>query len=187
MAFLPVIEDVFLPKPALAHQLKTEIAVLLKKGQGRLWQEYILNDREERHLRYGDSAFFLEPHLKEGLGGLRDIHVVQWIGKALYEAQDLYALEKLGLLSWGDREGLNQSHKFILRLRNQLHYLAGRKTDQLSFEFQEAMAGWAGIHSQEDILPVEVFMRPKRGKDGGRYWKPEFFSKGAGSIWNRPR
>ncbi|MEW6186385.1 MAG: [protein-PII] uridylyltransferase [Thermodesulfobacteriota bacterium] len=145
--------------PILAQELKKGINDLFKKEQSRLWQGYILSDREKRHLRYGDSAFFLEPHLKEGLGGLRDIHVVQWIGKALYEAQDLYALEKLGLLSWGDREGLTQSHKFLLRLRNQLHYLAGRKTDQLSFEFQEALAGWAGTKPQGDILAVEVFMR----------------------------
>ena len=144
---------------ALAHLLKTQTGNLLKDGQGLLWQDYILKEREKRHLRYGDSAFFLEPHLKEGLGGLRDIHVLLWIGKALYEAPDLYSLEKLGLLSWGDRDGLIHSHQFLLRLRNQLHYLAGRKTDQLSFEFQEALTEWAGIKQQGDILPVEVFMR----------------------------
>ena len=123
------------------------------------WQEWILNEREKRHLRYGDSAFFLEPHLKEGRGGLRDIHILLWIGKALLEAPDFRSLEKNGYLSWEDRDTLIQSQKFLLRLRNQLHYLAGRKTDQLSFEFQEAMAEWAGIKNQGDILPVEVFMR----------------------------
>ncbi|MBI4768755.1 MAG: [protein-PII] uridylyltransferase [Deltaproteobacteria bacterium] len=145
--------------PALALALKNQIGVLLKEGQGLKWQEWILTEREKRHLRYGDSAFFLEPHLKEGLGGLRDIHILLWIGKALLEAPDFRSLEKAGFLSGEDRDTLIQSQNFLLRLRNQLHYLAGRRTDQLSFEFQEAMAEWAAIKPQGDILPVEVFMR----------------------------
>jgi [protein-PII] uridylyltransferase len=145
--------------PSLASALKNQIGSLLKEGQGLRWQEWILKEREKRHLRYGDSAFFLEPHLKEGLGGLRDVHILLWIGKALLEAPDFRSLEKNGFLSGEDRDTLNHSQKFLLRLRNQLHYLAGRKTDQLSFEFQEAMAEWAGIKNQGDILPVEVFMR----------------------------
>jgi [protein-PII] uridylyltransferase len=145
--------------PALARTLKNQIGSLLKEGQGLIWQEWILNEREKRHLRYGDSAFFLEPHVKEGLGGLRDIHMLLWIGKALLEAPDFRSLEKTGFLSGEDRETLIQSQKFLLRLRNQLHYLAGRKTDQLSFEYQEAMAEWAGVKKQKDILPVEVYMR----------------------------
>ncbi|MGA3085283.1 MAG: [protein-PII] uridylyltransferase [Thermodesulfobacteriota bacterium] len=145
--------------PVLAQSLKDQIGKLLKEGQELLWQDWILKEREKRHLRYGDSAFFLEPHLKEGLGGLRDIHCLLWIGKALFEAPDFRTLEKAGLLSAEDRDTLIHSEKYLLRLRNQLHYLAGRKTDQLSFEFQEAMAEWAGIKKQGDILPVEVFMR----------------------------
>lgn len=144
---------------ALAQALKSQVHAFLQKDGGRRWQEYILEERRKRHLRYGDSAFFLEPHLKEGLGGLRDIHMIQWIGKALYEAQDLSGLEKRGLLSRKDREGLGQSQDFLLRLRNQLHYAAGRKTDLLSFDFQEAMAEWAGAKPQGDFLAVEVFMR----------------------------
>jgi len=71
--------------PQLAQTLQGRIRGLLKEGQGRLWQEWILQEREKRHHRYGDSAFFLEPHLKEGLGGLRDIHILLWIGKVLFE------------------------------------------------------------------------------------------------------
>lgn len=84
---------------ALALALKNQTGMLLKEAQGLRWQEWILNEREKRHLRYGDSAFFLEPHLKEGLGGLRDIHILLWIGKALLEAPDFRSLEKTGFLS----------------------------------------------------------------------------------------
>ncbi|HMK65756.1 MAG TPA: [protein-PII] uridylyltransferase, partial [Thermodesulfobacteriota bacterium] len=145
--------------PALAVSLQTEIGSLIRNGQGRQWQEWLLKEQEKRHLRYGDSAFFLEPHLKEGLGGLRDIHVLLWLGRALFEAPDLYSLEKLGLLSEGDRKILSDSHTFLLRLRNELHFLSGRKDDRLSFEFQESMAQWYGAKPKGDILPVEVFMQ----------------------------
>ena len=144
---------------SLAQSLKARINALLKDGQGQLWQAWILKEGEKRHLRYGDSAFFLEPHLKEGLGGLRDIHLLLWMGKSLFEAPDMVSLEKAGLLSREDRKVLAQSHSVLLRLRNQLHYLTGRKNDRLSFEYQEAMADWAGVKSLGDILPVEVFMR----------------------------
>lgn len=143
----------------LAQTLQTDIRTLLKGPQGPLWQDWLLKEQEKRHLRYGDSAFFLEPHLKEGLGGLRDIHVLLWIGKALFEAPDLLAMEKIGLLSGEDRRILSASHNFLLRLRNQLHYLSDRKDDRLSFEFQEAMADWSGQKGKGDILPVEVFMQ----------------------------
>jgi [protein-PII] uridylyltransferase len=144
---------------ALAQSLKARIAALLKEDQGQPWQAWILKEGEKRHRRYGDSAFFLEPHLKEGLGGLRDIHLLLWMGKSLFEAPDMVSLEKAGLLSREDRKVLAQSHNVLLRLRNQLHYLTGRKNDRLSFEYQEAMADWAGVKSLGDILPVEVFMR----------------------------
>lgn len=145
--------------PPLAQALQAEIRTFLKAGQARHWQEWVLKEQEKRHLRYGDSAFFLEPHLKEGVGGLRDIHILLWIGKALFEAPDLLAMEKIGLLSGEDRRVLSNSHTFLLRLRNQLHFLAGRKDDRLSFEFQEAMAEWSGVRGKGDILPVEVFMQ----------------------------
>ena len=123
------------------------------------WREWILTEREKRHRRYGDSAFFLEPHLKEGRGGLRDIHLLLWVGKALYEASDLFSLEKNGLLTWDDRRILTAAHNFLLRLRHQLHYTTGRKNDRLSFEYQAALAAWIGATGQEGILPVESFMR----------------------------
>jgi [protein-PII] uridylyltransferase len=144
---------------SLAQALQNDIRDLLKGEHGTLWKEWLLKEQETRHVRYGDSAFFLEPHLKEGLGGLRDIHVLLWIGKALFEAPDLLSLEKVGLLSNEDRRVLLNSHNFLLRLRHQLHYLSGRKDDRLSFEYQEAMAEWSGLKGQGDILPVEVFMQ----------------------------
>ena len=145
--------------PPLAQTLKTRIKALLKHDLGRRWQEWVIAEREKRHLRYGDSAFFLEPHLKEGLGGLRDLHVLLWIGKALFDAPDFFSLEKIGLLTWDDRRILAGAHNFLLRLRHQLHYQTGRKNDRLSFEYQETLAEWQGVHGQGNTLPVEIFMR----------------------------
>ncbi len=145
--------------PPLAQTLKTRIKALLKQDLGRRWQEWVLAEREKRHERYGDSAFSLEPHLKEGLGGLRDLHVLLWIGKALFDAPDLFSLEKIGLLTWDDRRMLAGAQNFLLRLRHQLHYQTGRKNDRLSFEYQETLAEWQGVAGQGNTLPVEIFMR----------------------------
>ena len=145
--------------PSLFHSLKSQISRRLKQEIGARWQEWIVAEREKRHRRYGDSAFFLEPHLKEGLGGLRDIHILLWMGKALYDAPDFYSLEKTGLLTWDDRRMLSAAQNFLLRLRHQLHYSTGRKNDRLSFEYQAALATWIGASGPEGILPVESFMR----------------------------
>jgi [protein-PII] uridylyltransferase len=143
----------------LTQALQSQVRTILKKGQEIPWQEWLFEEQGKRHDRYGNSAFFLEPHLKEGLGGLRDIHVLLWIGKVLFDAPDFLSLEKIGLLSREDRKILSESHSNLLRLRNELHYLAGRRDDRLSFEFQEAMAEWSEIKGKGDILPVEVFMQ----------------------------
>ncbi|MBI5582940.1 MAG: [protein-PII] uridylyltransferase [Deltaproteobacteria bacterium] len=145
--------------PSLFQALKSEISRRLKGESGKHWQEWIVAESEKRHHRYGDSAFFLEPHLKEGLGGLRDIHLLLWLGKALYDAPDFYSLEKVGLLTWDDRRSLSAAQNYLLRLRHQLHYPTGRKNDRLSFEYQAALASWLEASGQEGILPVESFMR----------------------------
>jgi [protein-PII] uridylyltransferase len=145
--------------PSLFQSLKAEIGRRLKGESGARWREWLVAEGEKRHRRYGDSAFFLEPHLKEGMGGLRDIHLLLWLGKALYDAPDFFSLEKVGLLTWDDRRSLSAAQNFLLRLRHQLHYTTGRKNDRLSFEYQAVLADWLGTAPQEGILPVESFMR----------------------------
>jgi [protein-PII] uridylyltransferase len=113
-----------------------------------------------RRERFGDSLYLLQPNLKEGAGGLRDYHTAYWVARAaeplVREASDfLHA----GLLTEAEDAELHEALDFLWRTRNQLHFQAGRKLDQLSFEMQEQMARAFGYPDDDVGLPVERFMR----------------------------
>lgn len=110
-----------------------------------------------RHAKFGGSVYILEPNVKEGEGGLRDIHTALWVIKARTHAHvEPFAL---GLISEKDKKTLEDSLDFILWVRNELHYGAARKTDQLSFDHQERIAQVLGFENTEHALAVERFMQ----------------------------
>jgi [protein-PII] uridylyltransferase len=114
----------------------------------------------ERHERFGESLYLLQPNLKEGAGGLRDFHAAYWAARAteplVREADDfLHA----GLLSASETEELRSALDFLWRTRNQLHLQSTRKQDQMSFELQEGVARAFGYPEDDAGLPVEAFMR----------------------------
>lgn len=100
----------------------------------------ILKDMQLRHTYYGDSAYLLEPHLKEGEGGLRDIQSALWIAKVRAGVRALGELEEKGVLSSSEISLLEKSLEFYWKVRNGLHFLSGRKNDHLCFEYQEKIA-----------------------------------------------
>ncbi|HEX3034800.1 MAG TPA: [protein-PII] uridylyltransferase [Thermodesulfobacteriota bacterium] len=118
-----------------------------------------IEENEKRIERFGRSVYILEPHVKEGEGGLRDIHSALWIAKAKFKARDFQELlEKCALV----KNELGEFYKgldFLIRIRSELHYLAGRRDDRLSFEWQEKIAGFLGYKPQGEIPAVERFMR----------------------------
>ncbi|MEK7679462.1 MAG: [protein-PII] uridylyltransferase, partial [Deltaproteobacteria bacterium] len=116
-----------------------------------------LEERKERHEKYGGSVYMLEPNIKEGEGGLRDMHSALWVTRAWGRK----AGEPLasGLLSERERTTLLSSVDFLLWVRNELHFATGRKTDQLSFDHQEKAATLLGFEKTEHTLAVEAFMR----------------------------
>ena len=99
-----------------------------------------LDERQSRHERYGGSVYLLEPDIKEGEGGLRDIHTALWIAKTKLDIDKLHDLIPSGLLSPKDLKQLDYSRDFLLRVRNELHFASGKHQDQLSFEDQEKTA-----------------------------------------------
>lgn len=107
-------------------------------------------ESEERWQKYGGSVYLLEPHLKEGKGGLRDFHTLLWLEKGFNQA---------GILTPSESEKLWQAVHFLLKIRNELHRRAGRRQDQLLFEAQEGIAQSAGFKTDGEILPVELFMQ----------------------------
>ena len=107
---------------------------------------------------YGDASYLLEPHLKEGIGGLRDYHHILWMAKAHFGLLDPRDLEYEGKLSYNEYHELMDHLAFIWLVRNQLHLLSGRRNDQLHFEYQEEIAKQIGFKDAGETLAVEQFL-----------------------------
>ena len=131
---------------------------LLKSGISRFVREK-LEESRARHAQYGGSVYLLEPEVKEGEGGLRDIQTARWIARAKLNAKDLDALALCGLVSTTDITQLKESQDFLLRVRNELHFSTGKHQDQLTFEQQERVSAALGFTGEEALRAVEVFMR----------------------------
>ena len=131
---------------------------LLKTGICRFIREK-LEENRARHAQYGGSVYLLEPEVKEGEGGLRDIQTARWIARAKLKAKDLDALALNGIVGAGDIAKLKESQDFFLRVRNELHFSTGKHQDQLTFEQQEKVSAALGFEGEEVCARVEVFMR----------------------------
>ncbi|MBI5643907.1 MAG: [protein-PII] uridylyltransferase [Deltaproteobacteria bacterium] len=116
-----------------------------------------IEETRQRHAKYGGSVYILEPNVKEGEGGLRDLHTAMWVVKA----RNGKSIEpfSLGLISEHDKKKLETSLDSMLWVRNELHFHTGRKNDQLTFDHQERIAGILGFQNAEHSLAVEQFMQ----------------------------
>jgi [protein-PII] uridylyltransferase len=116
----------------------------------------------DRHQRFGDSLYLLQPNVKEGAGGLRDYHVSYWVMQASQPAaRGREDFLHLGLLTENELREYDAALDFLWRVRNELHLLAGRKNDQMSFDAQERIAeafGYGRPAETDAELPVERFM-----------------------------
>lgn len=115
--------------------------------------------RLEERQKFGETVFLLHPNVKRSRGCLRDIQLVRWIGFACYGESDPEQLLQMGLLSPEDFKALRKGYQYLLRLRNQLHFDAGRSQDSLDRLHQVRLAAWAGFQGQDGLLPVEEFMQ----------------------------
>ncbi len=118
--------------------------------------------RRDRHARYGESLFLLQPNIKEGAGALRDYHTAYWVARAAqHSTRDLDDLLHFGLLTEIEVKAYREALDFFWWVRNDLHLRAGRRIDQMNFELQEQVArsrGYAATQLEEGELPVERFM-----------------------------
>ena len=117
------------------------------------------NARIEERLKYGETVYMLEPNVKRSRGGLRDIHLLRWVGFAAYGEPEPQQLHKMGHLSESDYARLRKAHEFLLRLRNELHFQAGRPQDVLNKPEQLRIAEMRGYEGDQGVLPVERFMQ----------------------------
>jgi len=116
-------------------------------------------ENEKRIERFGRSVYLIEPHVKEGEGGLRDIHSALWVAKAKFKVRSFRELLKKGVLLERELRVFEKGLDFLLPIRTELHYLAGRREDRLSFEWQEKVARFLGFRDVGELAAVERFMR----------------------------
>lgn len=118
-----------------------------------------LSERASVRQKYGGSIYLREPNIKEGKGGLRDIHTAFWIASARFRISSLGQLVDAGILTSGQYAVLLRSRNFLWRIRNEMHYVSGRKNDHLTFDIQERAAADFGYRNSAHLLSVERFMK----------------------------
>ena len=119
-----------------------------------------LAERDARHARYDDTAYNLEPNLKDGPGGLRTLDSLRWMGRRLAHAADLSEMVVEGLLDPAEKAALEQSEATLRRYRYALHLEAGRPEERLLFDYQRALAVRLGFEDEHaKNLGVEQFMQ----------------------------
>jgi [protein-PII] uridylyltransferase len=112
-----------------------------------------------RRERFGDSLYLLEPNVKESEGGLRDLQSALWIARARWKVAGVTELLARAILPEREIAELRRARDFLWRVRNEMHYLAKRKWDQLTFDVQPQVAEFLGYAEGEDGSAVEQFMR----------------------------
>ena len=130
----------------------------------KLWppRDFFLAKREElqaRHQRFGDTADNLEPDLKDGPGGLRDLHTLGWMALRAFGVRDLEALVGLGHLGPDEAAALRRERRELARLRYGLHLVANRPEERLRFDYQKTLAQRLGYSDDAESLGVEKMMQ----------------------------
>ena len=118
-----------------------------------------LAEQIQRHYKYQDTPYSLEPNCKESPGGLRDLQVISWVSKAAMLGNTFKNLHQAGLLTQRELTELNRNQKFLETLRANLHLLAGRRQDVLAFDLQAPLAKAMGITEDSSRLASEAIMR----------------------------
>ncbi|MEL6318997.1 MAG: nucleotidyltransferase domain-containing protein, partial [Pseudomonadota bacterium] len=131
----------------------------LLPGAGSAFVRAKLAEREERHERTGGSRYMLEPHVKDGKGGLRDIHTLYWISGHLYGSHDRAALIEKGVFTAEETSRLENAANHLWTVRCGMHYVAGRAQEKLTFDLQVELAERFGYRRTTGARPVERFMK----------------------------
>ena len=125
---------------------------------------WLVEQNRLRHEQFGDSTYLLEPNLKKSQGGLRDYHTLLWIARVRDGIRQARDLEYFGYLSHEEFKALAGSLAFLWEVRNRLHHLTGRHSDQLHFEYQTRLAKDMGFDAPKGQQPVELFLKTLQSK-----------------------
>ncbi|OIR06160.1 bifunctional uridylyltransferase/uridylyl-removing enzyme [mine drainage metagenome] len=144
---------------ALYDELKRRYRAEVVAGSMEEFVEAKLAERDSRHQKLGEARYVLEPNIKEGKGGLRDLHTLYWIAKYLYAISDVRELVALGVLSADAAARFEKAQAFLWTVRCHLHYLTGREEDRLTFDMQPEIGRRMNYTDHGGTSGVERFMK----------------------------
>lgn len=145
------------------RRLLTRLMRLLQEQAGdarvRQFTDEKLAERDVRHEKHGNSRYLLEPNIKDGKGGLRDLHTLYWIARYAYGVRNMKELVPRGLLTEEEYKRFQRALRFLSVVRMELHYMAARAEERLTFDKQRALAEKLGFRETEANRAVERFMK----------------------------
>src|ERR1700729_2441611 len=145
------------------HKLYEELTSRFDKevaqGTGPEFVAAKLAEREERHRRAGQSRYLVEPNVKDGKGGLRDLHTLFWIAKYVYRVREPEGLIARGVFDRDEFRLFRRCEDFLWSVRCNMHFLAGRAEERLSFDIQRDIAVRLGYTAHPGLRDVERFMK----------------------------
>ena len=129
------------------------------RGNERAFVAEKLAERDARHKRMGDSRYVVEPNIKDGKGGLRDLHTLYWIGKFIHRVKSAADLVTVGLFTPAEYRSFRRAENFLLAVRCHLHIVTGRAEDRLTFDMQRQIAERMQFADRPGKSAVERFMQ----------------------------
>ncbi|CAN5339394.1 [protein-PII] uridylyltransferase [soil metagenome] len=154
-----LMESRLLAGPPALHAALREATGPAHVWSARSFFEAKLREQLARHHRFHDTAYNLEPNVKSGPGGLRDIQMIGWVAKRHFGAASLRELVAHGFLTDSEHARLVAGQTFLWRVRFALHVLTGRREDRLLFDYQARLAEQFGYEDASYLLAVEQFMQ----------------------------
>jgi [protein-PII] uridylyltransferase len=155
-----VLESRFLlGDPKLFDDLMVKFDKSVVQGTGPEFVAAKLAEREERHRRAGQSRYLVEPNVKDGKGGLRDLHTLFWIAKYVYRVHDIEELIERGVFEPDELKLFRRCEDFLWSVRCNMHFLTGRAEERLSFDIQRDIALRLGYTEHPGQKDVERFMK----------------------------
>ncbi len=148
----------------IAGEPQDEALLIDAVSPARVWppRDFFVAKREElrmRHVRFGDTSDNLEPNIKDGPGGLRDLHTLGWMALRTFGVRDLEPLVGMGHLGQDEAAALARERRALGRLRYGLHRVAGRPEERLRFDYQKALAQRLRFADDAESLGVEKMMQ----------------------------
>ncbi|MCG6902447.1 MAG: [protein-PII] uridylyltransferase [Rhodobacter sp.] len=143
----------------LAKQLRTRLRNDLFRNTATDFIEAKLEERSQRHKKQGGQRYMVEPNVKEGKGGLRDLQSLFWIDKYIHDVQDTADLVGMNVFRQEEFDAFTEAENFLLAVRCHLHLISGRAMDQLTFDLQVEVAARMGYVDHAGRRAVEHFMQ----------------------------